>query len=315
MSEHRDPMARTFSPTTRGSYALLAALVLAVLTAGTSAGAGATAEDVDGQQTNTDTVTAPSWPFVGIVAVQSDMNSDESTIFLYWDSETGVVSEVSLDQRSWHTYCPSQLSANRHRVRYSLDSFGTVLEFIIPWGDRAYPVLHSERFVDFYTRVDDGSAIEDDDGQLDIGMQYGVLRVKNSEDVAYYRITGERPPGETRLERIDSQRGAQAFEAEKDEDERFWGSIGWELGSAGFHYGFNERHSEPACQTESAYIVDGRTGELVWCFHSWGGPAPIFVGKSWLQTLELPQRSSSAVCDGFGSDTLTPGTAPDGVAD
>ncbi len=308
-------MARAFSPLTRGSYALLAALVLAVLTAGTPAGAGATAEEVDGQQTNTDMGTAPSWPFVGIVAVQSDKDSGESTVVLYWDSETGAVSEVSLDQRSWFTECPSHVSANRHRVHYSLYSFGTVLEFIIPWGDRAYPVLHSERFVDFYTPVDDGSAIEDDDGQLDIGMQNGVLRVENSEDVAYYRTIGERPPGETRLERIDSQRGAQAFEAEEDEDERFWGSISWELGSAGFHYGFNERHSEPACQDESAYIIDGRTGELVWCFHSWGGPAPIFVGKSWLQTLELPQRSSSAVCDGFGSDTLTPGTAPDGVAD
>ena len=195
---------------------IVLAMLLAVLVVSAPAGAGTAAEDVGGQQVSADPGSAPSWPFVGIVAVQSDMNSDEDTIFMYWDSETGVLSEVGLDQRSWHTYCPSQFSASRHRVHYSLyDPGGSLMEFVIPWGDRAHPVLHSERFVDFYTRVDDGSAVEDDDGQLNISMQYGVLRVKNSEDVAYYQTIGDRPPGETRLERIDSQRGAQAATAQE----------------------------------------------------------------------------------------------------
>lgn len=249
---------------------------------------------------------APEWPFLGIVAAQYERAPDESTVLLYWDSETGALSEVSLDQRSWGTYCPTEFSANRHRVLYSLYSHGGHLEFVAPWGDDAYPILHSERFVDYYTSADNLPEKDGDAGQPEVAMQNGILRVDISQDVAYYRFTHGSADGETGLERIDSRSGEAKFEAEPDEDERIWGARARGRGAAGFYYGFEVRASEPACQAEKAYIVDGRTGELVRCSPSFGGPSPIFVGPSALQTLALPRRFSSTSCDGLDLGNLDP---------
>ncbi|WP_419554113.1 hypothetical protein [Candidatus Poriferisodalis sp.] len=292
--------------------------LMALLTVGQASVSAQSEDDASGAsepRAASDEGTAPPWPFVGIVGLQYDPER-ESNVFVYWDSETGALSEVGLDQRYWSTYCPSEFSADRHRVFYSLDSLeGQRLEFVVPWGDDAYPVLHSAGFVDFYTSAEDQFDHGSDSGNLEARMQYSVLRVDNSQEVAYFSFLYDFDTERHGLALVDPQRGEQAFEAEPDDDERIWGTRGGGLGAAGFYYGFEVRYSEPACQAEDAYVVDGRTGELVACFHTLGGPSPVFVGPSSLATLELPEPFSDKVCDGFDLGKLDRSGAPEGAPD
>ena len=255
---------------------------------------------------------APAWPFVGIVDFQYDLVG-ESSAFVYWDSETGALSEVVLDHGSWGVYCPWELSASRHRVHYVWSTLvGPRLEFVVPWGDDAYPILHSERFVDFHTPADGSLERESATERLDVAMRYGVLRVDNSEEIGYYWLPYDSYTEGHGLARVGSEDGEQAFETELDDEERIWGASSRELGAAGFYYGFEVQYAEPACQAEDSYIVDGRTGELVGCFHSLGGPSPVFVGSSALSKLELPQPFADQQCDGFDLGKLDPSGAPEG---
>ena len=292
--------------------------LMALLTVGQASVSAQSEDDASGEsepRAAPDEGTAPDWPFVGIVGLHYDPER-EGGVFVYWDSETGALSEVGLNQRNWSTYCPSDFSANRHRVFYSLYSLGGHhLEFVVPWGDDAYPILHSERFVDFHTPAEDQSDHDGDTGNLDVEMRYSVLRVDNSTEVAYYSLPYDSDTEGHGLALVDPQRGEQKFEAEPDDEERIWGARGDELGAAGFYYGFEVRSSEPACQAENAYVVDGRTGELVACFHSYGGPSPVFVGPSSLATLELPKPFSDKVCDGFDLGKIDPSGVPQGAPD
>lgn len=303
----------------RGAAAGLLFVAVAGLTVGQPPASAQTEEETSeggDVQTATHTGPAPVWPFEGIVALRSDLLRDparERSALVYWDSETGALSEVVLDQGSWGTYCPGEFSANRHRVRYVWYAHsGDHLEFVVPWGDYAYPILHSESFVDFHTPADGSPAAGSAAGRLDVAMRYGVLRVDNSQETAYYRFPYDSDTGGHGLARVDSDEGERAFETEPDDEELVWGTSSWELGAAGFYYGFEVQYAEPACQAEDWYIVDGRTGELVACFHSYGGPSPVFVGPSALSELELPEPFADKQCDGFDLGRLGPSGAPGG---
>lgn len=267
-------------------------------------------------QAAADTGTAPEWPFVGIVALRSDLLRDparERSALVYWDSETGALSEVVLNQGSWGTYCPGEFSANRHRVHYRWYAHsGNHLEFVVPWGDDAYPILYSEHFVDFHMPAEGSHQGGSAAGRLDVAMRYGVLRVDNSQETAYYWLPYDSYTQGHGLAQVDSEEGERAFETEPDDEELIWGTSSWELGAAGFYYGFEVQYAEPACQAEDWYIVDGRTGELVACFHSYGGPSPVFVGPSALSKLELPEPFADQQCDGFDLGRLDPSGAPEG---
>ncbi|WP_420437983.1 hypothetical protein [Candidatus Poriferisodalis sp.] len=291
---------------------------VALLTVGQASVSAQSEDDASGEsepQSAADDGTAPEWPFVGVVGLQYDPER-ESGVFVFLDSEAGALSEVGLDQRLWQTYCPYEFSANRNRVFYSLDAFGDhSLEFVVPWGDDAYPVFPSERFVDFHAPAEDQSDDDGHTGNLDAEMRYGVLRVDNSTEVAYYWLPFDFDTKGHGLALVDPQEGEQRFETEPDDEERIWGTRGRELGAAGFYYGLEVRYSEPACQDEDAFVFDGRTGELVACFHSLGGPSPVFVGPSSLDTVELPKPFSDKVCDGFDLGKLDPNGAPQGEPD
>lgn len=297
---------------------LLFAAVAMLAVGQSSASAQAENETPDGGdvQAAADAGAAPVWPFAGIVALRSDLLRDparERSALVYWDSETGALSEVVLNQGSWGTYCPGDFSANRHRVHYLWFAHsGDHLEFVVPWGDDAYPILHSESFVDFHMPADGSHEDDSAAGRLDVAMRYGIMRVDNSEETAYYWLPYDSDTQGHGLARVDSEEGEQAFETEPDDEELIWGTSSWELGAAGFYYGFEVRYAEPACQAEDWYIVDGRTGELVACFHSYGGPSPVFVGPSALSELELPEPFADQQCDGFDLGRLDPSGAAKG---
>ena len=160
-----------------------------------------------------DTGAAPAWPFVGIVALRLDRLRDpvrESSALVYWNSETGALSEVVLDQGPWGVYCPGEFSANRHWVRYVWYAHsGNHLEFVVPWGDDAYPILHSERFVDFHTSAEGSRGDDSAAERLDVAMRYGVLRVDNSEEIAYYWLPYDSYTEGHGLARVDSHRSTQ----------------------------------------------------------------------------------------------------------
>lgn len=262
--------------------------------------------------------TAPAWPFVGIVGKEYDPILDVNFL-VYWNAENGTLSKVLLLDRQgkeWTTGCPGTLFEGRHGVRYTAYSLyrGSV-EFVAPWGDDAYPILESERFIDFYAPPTTTAPREGDVNHLDIEMHYGVLRIDNSEAIAYYMLQYDPEAREEGLVRIDPREGSEIFETEASDDERIWGSIAHAFGSAGHYYGFEVVHSEPACPQVDTYIVDGRTGNLVQCSRYFGGRSLAFIEAPSQSVLDLPQPYSSAACEGFSLGKLDPSDATEGPSE
>ncbi|WP_419839676.1 hypothetical protein [Candidatus Poriferisodalis sp.] len=251
---------------------------------------------------------APEWPFVGIAESRYDWEHGE-IIVEYWDSNTGAFREVlvsDLPADSWVLGCPGSLSVSPLGVLYSTHTDLGYLEVVVPWDDDAYPVFWSERFIDHYAPAGQLHTDGSDARQLDIDMQYGILRVDNSADVGYYVLEYILEGAGQELVPVGPREGEEAFASEPDDEEMTWGSISREIGSAGFYYGFEVQHSEPACIQAATYVVDGRNGELVQCSVYFGGRSLVFIGASSLRTLELPKPHSSAACDGFDLGKLDP---------
>lgn len=226
-------------------------------------------------------VGAPNWPFTGIYVPVIGSSSPEILRSLFWN--TGANSLHFVHLRTVHGYCGIRFHLASDMQIY-LSAIGLEeQDYLIPWGDDAYPVV---AFRGTDRSYPSGMMAPGTGGYSSTAPRLRFeqrerepsgLRFQLSigEDAAQYRITNleiERLSlSDLTRDTTEASREGDAFDEAMPPPGGIW-SVGYVQGEEGrlFGLGFAFDDMDLPCQTPGLSVVyDGRTGLTVAC-HSGG---------------------------------------------
>lgn len=253
-----------------------ALVVLATLTS-----AGAQISTSDSGTANLFSETAPIGPFRGAVNVTWISESKASgtrtalehgAVVQFWDEERRSYHEVSLTER---VGCPRVPSVHSDGVDVVFERHDGVRALIsVPWRDEAYPLFwltatHSEYSLD-QMRSDHPKGMHADLVPVVSDDQDGDnywLKLSMKGQTRWYGLHGRPGLG---LEAVDAT--ALTVDEERASEDDMYGSplFGFD-GTDGRHYAFHiKANYDTGCPLQNGYVVDGVSGTVVTCGHSWG---------------------------------------------
>ena len=220
----------------------------------------------------------------------------------FWDEERSSFHSIILGEAVGCTAAPSIYADRVDAASWSHD--GTAVLFSVPWGDNAYPTFWFDRS---YSEPALGLSSVD----LPKGIQADLvpaesedtprddywLRLSVPKSTGWYQLGGR--PGRG-LRAVDEAE-LVVDDARAQENEMYGGPVFSYDGTDGRHYAFHvKENGDTQCPLQNGYVVDGVSGEVVVCGHSWGAGALLVdqtaaAEEGW--SFELPRPVQPQVCE------------------
>lgn len=217
---------------------------------------------------------SPNWPFSGVIVYSSNNRSVQ-----YLDTRNGRLDEVSIgSNHKLSSACVPTPAVTGEGVELRFYDVGSAV-LHIPWNDLAYPLFVSllDGTSTAPESLDEIKAIrlarigDTHDLLASNGNEFRVYREMGSEERGSLVALGEGMSGEQVATTLAAREaGGQSVHLSDIL-----------IGTDGSHYGFRFIYDEPACPSERIYIVDGKSGNVIFCAFSWGGGmgGPVLVSS------------------------------------